>query len=125
MKKQFVYGYLRRKATENIHTVLRSRWFNDLHPKILHHRNWEREGLYRLTPMMAGSCGIAGGAFSLIGSSMRRSFTSLPRKTICSYTVSDGGYSSLPPLRPSVPKERTLSNETVEASELISTSVPT
>lgn len=80
---------------------------------------------YRLTPMMAGSWGIAGCAFSLTGSSMRRSFTSLPRKTICSYTTSDGGYSSLPPLRPSVPNERTLSNETVEASELISTRVPT
>ena len=35
------------------------------------------------------------------------------------------GNSSLPPLRPSVPNERTLSSETVEASELISTRVPT
>lgn len=78
-----------------------------------------------LTPMMAGSCGIAGGAFSFADSSMRRSFTSLPRNTICSYTTSEGGYSSLPPFRPSVPKERTLSSETVEASELISTRVPT
>lgn len=29
---------LRRKATEDIHTVLRSRWLKDLHPKMLHHR---------------------------------------------------------------------------------------
>jgi hypothetical protein len=75
--------------------------------------------------MIAGSCGIAGGAFSFAGSSMRRSFTSLPRNTICSYTTSEGGYSSFPPFRPSVPNERTLSKETVEASELISTRVPT
>jgi hypothetical protein len=97
-----------------------------LHPKSItssasvgRHRGWG------LTPMIAGSCGIAGGAFSFADSSMRRSFTSLPRKTICSYTTSDGGYSSFPPLRPSVPNERTLSNDTVEASELISTRVPT
>lgn len=37
-KGQLVCKGLRRKATENIHTVLRSRWFNDLHPKMLHHR---------------------------------------------------------------------------------------
>lgn len=35
-----VFEVLRRKATEDIHTVLRSRWFYDLHPKILHH--WTR-----------------------------------------------------------------------------------
>lgn len=35
--------------------------------------------------MMAGSWGMGGGAgFSLGVSSMRKSFTSLPRKTICS-----------------------------------------
>lgn len=45
---------------------------------------WLKEGGGRLTPMIAGSCGIAGGAFSFAGSSMRRSLTSLPRNTICS-----------------------------------------
>lgn len=75
--------------------------------------------------MMAGSSGMGGLGFSLAGSSMRRSFTSLPRNMIWSYTTSEGGYSSLPLLRPSVPYERTLSNETVDCSELISTSVPT
>jgi hypothetical protein len=69
---------------------------------------------------------MGGGAgLSFAVSSIRRSFTSLPRKTICEYTASEGPYSSLPPLRPSVPNERTLSSETVDCSELISTSVPT
>ena len=72
----------------------------------------------------SGTCGGLGGCISFGGSSIRRSFTSLPRKTIYSYTLSEGGTSSSGRL-PSVPNETTCSRATVEFSELISCRVPT
>lgn len=126
---------IRRKATEDIHTVLRFRWFI----KMIYIRNassyymvlqcrkaWARMEK-ELTPSMAGSsgtCGGFGGWFSLGGSSILKSLTSLPRKTIYSYTVSEGG-TSFSGSRPSVPQDTTFSSATVEFSELISWSVPT
>lgn len=81
-----------------------------------------------LTPRIAGSFGICGGAtfsFTVGASSILKSFTSLPRKTIYSYIVSAGGISSSPFRRPSVPNDRTFSSATVAFSELISCRVPT
>ncbi|ORY74349.1 hypothetical protein BCR37DRAFT_384460 [Protomyces lactucae-debilis] len=77
---------------------------------------------------MAGSCGLAGaaGAGVVTDDSTRRSFTSLPRKTIYSKTLSLAGISSAgSPFLPSVPKERTCSSETVEFCESISCKMPT
>lgn len=79
-----------------------------------------------LTPSIAGSSGTCGcsGLFSFGVSSILRSLTSLPRNTMYSYTLSDGGTSSSG-RRPSVPYEITCSSATVEFSELISCRVPT
>lgn len=98
----------------------------DLHPGcfIIVCLDQKSTGVERLTPRIAGSlgtCGGGGGLFSLGGSSIRRSFTSLPRKTMYSYTLSLPVISSSGLLRrPSVPKDVTFSKATVEFSELIS-----
>jgi len=57
---------------------------------------------------IAGSFGIprGGGSTFFAASSTLRSFTSEPRKTMNSKTLSDGGTSSFP-RRPSVPYDRT------------------
>ena len=78
--------------------------------------------------MIAGSLGTCGGLFSLAAgaSSILKSFTSLPRKTMYSYIASEAGISSSGlPFRPSVPNDVTFSSATVEVSELISWRVPT
>ena len=58
-----------------------------------------------LTPMIAGSSGTCGGLFSITSAdfSIRRSLTSLPRKTMKLYTLSEAATSSSPDRRPSVP----------------------
>lgn len=79
--------YVRRKATENIHMVLRSRTSMNLHPECFIIENCDCDCESWLTPRIAGSSGILGGSafFPSFGaSSMRRSFTSLPRKTMYS-----------------------------------------
>lgn len=64
----------------------------------------------RLTARMAGSSGTrGGGGGGGAGSQTWRSFTSEPLNTIYSKILSEGGISkSGSPLRPSVPKERTI-----------------
>lgn len=64
--------------------------------------------------------GGCAGFVSFGASSIRRSFTSLPRKTMYSYILSFAGNSPSPLRRPSVPNDLTFSNATVEFSELIS-----
>lgn len=70
---------------------------------------------------MAGSLGTELGLGSFAGCcSIRRSFTSLPRKMMYSYTWSEGPISSSGfDFLPSVPKDLTFSRETVDCSELI------
>ena len=62
----------------------------------------------RHTVRIAGSSGTprGGGSTFFAASSTLRSFTSEPRKTMYSKTLSEAGTSS-PPRRPSVPNERT------------------
>src|SRR5579862_719354 len=66
-------------------------------------------GQEKLTVKIAGSSGTprGGGSTVLAESSTFKSFTSEPRKTIYSNTLSEGG-TSFSPRRPSVPNDRTL-----------------
>lgn len=78
-----------KEGNGNLNSVLRiQRSDKVLHPKYFirgHLKELSRNG--RLTPSMAGSLGTELGLLSFAGCcSIRRSFTSLPRKMMYSYT---------------------------------------
>ena len=88
---------IRRKATEDIHMVLRSRWYNNMIyirnvsssclSILMDKRPASQRCMRRPTPSMAGSsgtCGGLGGLFSFGCSWIFKSLTSLPRKTMYS-----------------------------------------
>ena len=112
-----------RKSPHGFALSEKENWFTS---EIFHQVEFKRFNFGSLTPRIAGSSGTGGCGrlFSFGPSSILKSFTSLPRNTMYSYTLSDGGTSSSGRL-PSVPNETTCSSATVEFSELISCRVPT